>query len=285
MATKKQESANDMPEAAADISSSAAEDLASTRAWDDYRRSRADEMRADYMRDSGRLSQDLSEPFPRELERILRKGGTDLTYIPISEVIVRLNKVFGVMGWSSEIIKCERDALDPDFIVAHVRLTVITNGSDLYSLYSPQIQKDGFGGQKIKRTKQGEIVDLGDEFKGAVSDALKKAAQQLGVGLYLSRTEEALMLEEEQEHAAAHAAAVAAIDPKIKALWDQFTSLSKDLKADEKVKLGEFWNSYSGGKPKPTLETATPQIITALIEECTKILFPGSEYAAPNVGG
>jgi hypothetical protein len=57
------------------------------------------------------------------------------------------------------------------------------------------VTKDGFGGQKIKRTKAGEIVDLGDEFKGAFSDALKKAAQQFGVALYLARSDEALSIE------------------------------------------------------------------------------------------
>ena len=64
----------------------------------------------------------LSEPFPPEMERELRKSGTSLTYIPVSEVITRLNKVIGVDKWSFEIISCGRDAIDPDYIVAHVRL-------------------------------------------------------------------------------------------------------------------------------------------------------------------
>lgn len=272
MATKKQEAGNETVEASANHYDA----VESALAWDQYRRESAASVRADYMRESSQISQELSEPFPRELERVLRKGGTDLTYIPISEVIVRMNKVFGVLGWSSEIIKCERDALDPDFIVAHVRLTVFDNATNYAG---PAVQKDGFGGQKIKRTKQGDIVDLGDEFKGAVSDALKKAAQQLGIGLYLARTEEALMLEEEQEHAAA----IAAIDPTVRALWDQFTGLSRDLNSEQKAQLGEFWTAYSGGKPKPTLETATPQIVTALIEQCTKLMFPGSEFTSGNV--
>ena len=33
------------------------------------------------------LLQNLSEPFPREVERSMKKGGTSLTYIPVSEVI------------------------------------------------------------------------------------------------------------------------------------------------------------------------------------------------------
>lgn len=276
MAAKKQE-ADNQPEVELLGDEDGFGSIASSKQWDQYNRERDAANRAEYMRTSSHLLQDLSEPFPRELERILRKSGTELIYIPVSEVIVRLNKVFGVMGWSSEIVKCERDALDPEFIVAHVRLTVFVNPS-VYG--SPVVQKDGFGGQKIKRTKQGEIVDLGDEFKGAVSDALKKAAQQLGVSLYLSRSEEALMLEEEQEHAAA----MAAIDPTVRALWEQFTGLSRDLNAEQKTQLGEFWASYSGGKPKPTMDTATPQIVTALIEECMRILLPGSKFTTDNSG-
>ena len=129
----------------------------------------------------------LNEPFSQDVERELKKGGTYLKYIPVSEVINRLNKVLGYDGWSYEIVKCERDAIDPEFIVAHVRMTVFPHTDRFDS-----VVRDGFGGQKIKRTKQGDIVDLGDEFKGAVSDALKKAAQSIGVGLYLARTEEAM---------------------------------------------------------------------------------------------
>jgi hypothetical protein len=217
--------------------------------------------------DLHRLLVDLSEPFPPEVERELRKGGTSLTYIPVSEVITRLNRCFGVTGWSSEIIRCERDPLDPDFIVAHVRLS--THSGDMY----PNVTKDGFGGQKIKRTKAGEIVDLGDEFKGAVSDALKKAAQQFGVALYLARSDEALSIEIEQDMAQSRPQ----IDPKVVALWEQFRTLSGTFGAEQKAQLGQFWNEYANGAPKPTLETATPQILMALIEECTRISFPGSQ--------
>lgn len=121
------------------------------------------------------LSTALSAPFPKEVEKQLDKGGATLTYIPVSEIIVRLNDVFGPLGWSYTLVKCERDVLDPDFLVAHVSMTV------------GDITRDGVGGQKIKRTRAGDIVDLGDEYKGAVSDALKKAAQSFGVGLYLAR--------------------------------------------------------------------------------------------------
>jgi recombination DNA repair RAD52 pathway protein len=238
-----------------------------------YQRKREEEIARD-KKVQNQLLADLSEPFPPEIERELKKGGTFLTYIPVSEVITRLNKVFGITGWSSEIIKCERDALDPDFIVAHVRLKIHPTSQGPWNCDG--LQKDGFGGQKIKRTKQGEIVDLGDEFKGAVSDALKKAAQQLGVALYLSRSDEALSLEIEQEMAMNRPQ----VDPKVAALWNQFRDLSSTFTADQKAQLSNFWNEYSNGAPKPSPETATPQIMMALIEECTRISFPGSSILA-----
>jgi recombination DNA repair RAD52 pathway protein len=220
-----------------------------------------------------RILAELNEPFPPEMERELRKGGTTLVYIPVSEVIARLNRIFGIHGWSSEIMKCDRDALDPDFIVAHVRLTI---GDDSFR----RIQKDGFGGQKIKRTKAGDIVDLGDEFKGAVSDALKKAAQQIGIGLYLARSDEALSLEVERDHAMNNP--VIEVDPKVASLWSQFIELSKQFDSTQKEELSRFWKEFSNGQPKPTRETVTIHGAMALIEQSTKILFPGSEIIHDN---
>ena len=60
----------------------------------------------------------LSEPFPAEVERTLRKGGTTLTYIPVSEVIARLNNVLGVNGWSYSVKDCGRDSDSKDWIIA-----------------------------------------------------------------------------------------------------------------------------------------------------------------------
>ena len=201
----------------------------------------------------------LTEHFPKEVERQLKKGGASLTYIPVSEVITRLNKVFGVTKWSFEIISCGRDSLDPEYIVAHVRITSYLDDSLGF------IARDGFGGQKIKRTKAGEIVDLGDEMKGAVSDALKKAAQTFGVGLYLARTEEAME--------AVEAVPEPVISPVIEELWTNFVSLSKSLSPEHKARLNTFWEKYANGRPKPTKATASQEDLTALLEHCLVLSF------------
>lgn len=199
----------------------------------------------------------LSEQFPREMERTLNKGGTNLTYIPVSEVITRLNKVLGVDKWSFTIIRCERDAIDPEFVVAHVRLEY-----DITEFHS--ISRDGVGGQKIKRTKQGTIVDLGDEFKGAISDALKKAAQTLGVGLYLARSEDAMEIEQAMD---------APIDESVQA-WENFVGISKGLDESKRAQLNEFWASISSNAPKPRKSNDVSQNqLHELIVEATRLSF------------
>lgn len=201
----------------------------------------------------------LSEPFPQEMERSLNKGGTNLTYIPVSEVINRLNKVLGVDNWSFTVIRCERDALDPDFIVAHVRLEY--NNSEFHS-----VARDGIGGQKIKRNKQGGIVDLGDEFKGAISDALKKAAQTLGVGLYLARSDEAIEIEQAMD---------APLDESVQ-VWENFVSVSKGLDESKRSQLNDFWAKLSNNAPKPRKSSdATLEQLHELQAEAVRLSFLG----------
>lgn len=208
------------------------------------------------------MSKDLSEPFAHEVEKILKKGGASLVYIPVSEVINRLNKVFGFDGWSSEIIKCERDQLDPDFVVACVRLTTFIDGDRFGT-----VSKEGYGGQKIKRMKTGDIVDLGDEFKGAVSDALKKAAQQFGIGLYLARSEEALGLDEVEEAAAAV--------PQVSEMYVKFKTFLEKFTAEQKGEIKDFWAKASNGRPTPKPHEFTDKELQSLIAECVRIQFGG----------
>lgn len=201
----------------------------------------------------------LSEPFPREMERTVSKSGRSLTYIPISEVISRLNKVLGISNWSSEIVSIGRDATDTDWVVAHVRLTVVIDGVT--------ITKEGVGGQQVKYTKAGKVLDLGDEFKGAMSDALKKAAQQLGVGLYLARDVEAIEVEAAMD--------APPIDAAVNELFDRLIGLTKSLDEAGKASLEDFWIEYGDGEPKPTRSTAKVADLEALIAEATRLTMGG----------
>ena len=52
------------------------------------------------------------------------------------------------------------------------------------------VVRQQFGSQKLRRSRStGVPLDLGFDLKGASTDAMKKCASLLGVGLYLSRKE------------------------------------------------------------------------------------------------
>jgi hypothetical protein len=195
----------------------------------------------------------LSDPFPVEMERTVNKSGRALTYLPIAEVINKMNKVIGIGNWSSEVVSIGRDALDPDWVIAHVRvsITVPSNQTNekVHATY------DGVGGQAVKRKKTGEILDLGDEFKGAVSDALKKALQQIGLGLYLARTDDAIYADEAYE-----APVASVVEKPVKQvagktdedkMWDAFDEHISAMDKGEKAALGEWWQSTYPSEPKP----------------------------------
>jgi hypothetical protein len=206
------------------------------------------------------MYQQLTEPFPQEMERSLNKGGANLTYIPVSEVINRLNKVIGVDKWSYSVKSWQQLG---NAIVAHVTLIAEIEGNT--------VTRDGVGGQKIKMTKQGEPLDIGDEVKGAVSDALKKAAQAFGVGLYLARSEDAMEIEQVIE-------AAANIDPEAEKVWVDFVAISKNLSVEQRDALTTFWSTYSNNSPKPKSPSdVSVDDLKALHCEAVRLSF-GGEY-------
>lgn len=209
----------------------------------------------------------LAQPFPEEMEKVLMKSGVELIYLPISEVINRLNKVLGVDNWSFEIISVRRDDIDPDELVAHVSITAEINGKS--------VVKHGFGGQSVKRVKSsGKPVDLGNDFKGAVSDALKKATQLLGVGLYLARSADAMDAEDAMSmpEPAEQPQQVSPKDEK----WNNFVDITKGMSKEQKDELNKFWEEHAPGRPKPTKSTATEEDIQALLVESLRIQLGGT---------
>ena len=180
----------------------------------------------------------LTEPFPQEMERSLNKGGTNLTYIPISEVINRLNKILGVENWSFTVKNWQQLG---NSIVAQVSVVATISGNI--------VTRDGVGGQKIKMTKQGDPVDIGDEVKGAVSDALKKAVQTLGVGLYLARSDDAIEIEQVIDAMVpTQEQPVTQEQSQVLLHWENFMSVSKSLTKEKKEDLRAAWAEWSSAK-------------------------------------
>lgn len=207
----------------------------------------------------------LSEPFPAEMEREVQKGGARLIYIPISEVINRMNRIFGPLGWSQKVNFCSRDEKDPNWVIAHVTVTAeIIGDNGLITKAS----HDGFGGVEVKYKKNGEILDLGNDYKGAVSDAVKKACQHFGIGLYLARDVTAIEVDE-----ASHGETPEMLE--LREAYNRFRDIRETLTPDQVAKLKEYWSSYSDNRPTPKPSEFTIQELKAMTVEALRISLNG----------
>ena len=116
-------------------------------------------------------TQIIEQEFDKSLIKT-RKGrsGNRLSYIETPEYIKRLNLAFDY-NWSFQI---EEERIESGFIVVRGRLT------------AEGISKSQFGTSQITLSKDtGEVVAIGDDYKAAGSDALKKCASLFGIGLHL----------------------------------------------------------------------------------------------------
>ena len=115
----------------------------------------------------------LEAPFPPDLIKS-RPGafGNSLSYLEGHTVIGRLNEAFDG-NWSFEIVT--HQVLDEEVLVLAK-----------FRCESAGVVKMAFGSSKITRDQRsGNPIALGDDLKAAATDALKKAATLLGVGLSL----------------------------------------------------------------------------------------------------
>ena len=113
----------------------------------------------------------LEQPFSTE-EIKQRDGsfGQTLAYVSGHTVIQRLNDAFE-SAWSFEIVSHE---IQKDEVIVLGKLT------------AEGIIKSKFGSSRITRAREtGEMISLADDLKSAATDALKKCATLLGVGLHL----------------------------------------------------------------------------------------------------
>ena len=115
----------------------------------------------------------LEKPFePNQVKQRQGNFGHILDYVEGHVVTSRLNDAFDG-NWTFEIVKY-RILKDTDEVLVLGKLT------------AEGITKMAFGSKQIERNKDTKaIISLGDDLKAASTDALKKAASLLGVGLYL----------------------------------------------------------------------------------------------------
>jgi hypothetical protein len=118
----------------------------------------------------------LEQPFgPEQIKQREGNFGKMLDYIEGHAVIQRLNDAFDG-EWSFTMTKYEIMKETDEVIV-------------IGQLNAGGIVKSQFGSSRITRAKEtGDIISLADDLKAAATDALKKAATLLGVGLHCTVT-------------------------------------------------------------------------------------------------
>jgi hypothetical protein len=119
----------------------------------------------------------LEKPFgPEQIKQREGNFGKKLDYIEGHAVIQRLNDAFDG-DWSFTLTHHEILKETDEVIV-------------IGQLNAGGIVKSQFGSSRITRAREtGDIISLADDLKAAATDALKKAATLLGVGLHLYRNE------------------------------------------------------------------------------------------------
>jgi hypothetical protein len=123
----------------------------------------------------------LYEPF--ELKARPGQGGMTFKYVPSDDIVDRMNKVF--MGdWSTEVVQSE-------VIEDQVLIRVRVYAKDPNSSEPRQYWHEGYASQLIAKytqgPKSGQIIDVGNSYKSAMSKAIKTAVAKWGVGLYLEK--------------------------------------------------------------------------------------------------
>ena len=115
----------------------------------------------------------LEKPFdPNQIKQREGNFGKMLDYIEGHAVIKRLNDAFDA-NWSFAILKHE--------IVKETDEVVVIG-----ELSAGDIVKTQFGSSRITRAREtGEMISLADDLKAAATDAIKKCATLMGVGLHL----------------------------------------------------------------------------------------------------
>lgn len=179
------------------------------------------------------IYEQLSAPF----EHTFKKPGSNLDYITGEQVTSRLNEVLGWDGWSFRVLEHNYDESADELWC----LGELTIGSTIRSQ---------FGSQKPNRYARGDnagkIIDLGFDLKGAATDALKKCASLIGVGLYLHEKDSASKPAAKRE--------APATSPVSKPVFDQAALLA--LMADKgvtKPDLVKVVGTTPNGNPALTL--------------------------------
>lgn len=191
----------------------------------------------------------LTRPFPPELIKQRQgQGGRMLSYVETSSVIARLNE--GVDAWDFTIEKY--DVMEDEVIVLG-RLVI-----------ESAITKSAFGGSSITRDRDGRPLSIANDLKAAGSDALKKAASLLGVGLELYGGAQMAAAPAVQQHAHAPPA----VQPADRLTGKQYSAL-QSITRRQNIATGDLTYMLEERFKKVELAHLTRREASSLLSELT----------------
>lgn len=124
----------------------------------------------------------LNETPKYKIKKRKGKGGKIWDYVDIGYVIEQLNILTG-HTWSSEVLWSTtiEEALTIKQYVVRLRLRMVTADGR-------EVSKEQFGSCDLKyrrdtQREAGDLLDFGNDCKGAVSDAIKKCSSEFGIAL------------------------------------------------------------------------------------------------------
>lgn len=135
----------------------------------------------------------LAAPFDQTFTDV--RGGVSLVYITGEQVASRLNEVLGPACWAFRVLQHGiNETADEVWALGELSAWLIPErgglATDTGSNIAREVVRQQFGSQKVKRSRStGMPLDIGFDLKGATTDAMKKCASLIGVGLYLSHKE------------------------------------------------------------------------------------------------
>ena len=109
--------------------------------------------------------------------REMYRGGPKLAYISTEQATTKLNTVLGVDAWSFAIVERWYEESSDCCCVRGILTVQWPSGRTTHH--------EDVGGQVVNRKKDGNPIEIANDWKGARSDCLKRAAADIGVGLFL----------------------------------------------------------------------------------------------------
>ena len=115
---------------------------------------------------------------------MLKHPHTGANYYSGEQIITHLNRSLGPDGWDWIPLEHGFDAdADEVWVLGQLTARIVCDALSGEGYEVRTVSKIERGWQPVNRKRSGDLISLGNDYKGADTDALKRCARLLGVGL------------------------------------------------------------------------------------------------------